>query len=227
MSLVTHPRRASQPVGLSLFGAAVGLAVLLAASPAGAQCLTSSDCLWPSGCAFANPVGVAPVSFGSVAIRNLQLVNAPPCTPTPPSGNYDIDSFFDVFVELSLDGGSTWALRTAPASGRSEMSPTTPPGSNPRLFDTEMLQMTLTGGTLPGGMMLRESATLPSRGLASNTQSGGSYQVDSFFDVFTDLSLDGGLTWTPGSNSSRVVLGPTNPTPARRSTWGSVKSIYR
>jgi hypothetical protein len=43
---------------------------------------------------------------------------------------------------------------------------------------------------------------------------GGMYHIDSFFDVFTELSLDGGASWIPSnmgsdgqSHPTRVYLG--------------------
>ncbi len=83
-------------------------------------------------------------------------------------------------------------------------------------FDTEMLSMTLTGG----GVMIRESPTLPSLGKTSISDiGGGMYHIDSFFDIFTELSLDGGQSWIPNSagnpfglaGSTRVVLGIPEP----------------
>jgi hypothetical protein len=78
-------------------------------------------------------------------------------------------------------------------------------------FDVEMLSMSLTGGPA----MIRESPTLPSLGKTSVTPiGGGMYHIDSFFDVFTELSLDGGTTWMPSnvgrdgqSHPTRVYLG--------------------
>jgi hypothetical protein len=44
--------------------------------------------------------------------------------------------------------------------------------------------------------MLRESPTLQSTGITTLTSlGGGQYEIGSFFDVFTELSLDGGATW--------------------------------
>ena len=34
------------------------------------------------------------------------------------------------------------------------------------------------------------------------------YQIDSFFDIFTELSVDGGATWIPADTSSHVDLVP-------------------
>jgi hypothetical protein len=69
-----------------------------------------------------------------------------------------------------------------------------------------MLSMSLTGG----GVMIRESPTRASTGKTSITDiGGGMYHIDSFFDVFTELSIDGGATWIPksGLRGTPVYLG--------------------
>jgi hypothetical protein len=49
--------------------------------------------------------------------------------------------------------------------------------------------------TLPSGAMVRNSQSEPSRGeVEIDAQSDGTYRVTSFFDVFTEVSLDGGNT---------------------------------
>ncbi len=73
-------------------------------------------------------------------------------------------------------------------------------------FLTEMLQLDL---TLNNGAMIRESPTLQSTGQTSVMPiGGGMFHVDSFFDVFTELSLDGGNTWIPSDGSAHVNLVP-------------------
>ena len=77
-------------------------------------------------------------------------------------------------------------------------------------FQTEMLALNLSGGTLPPGVMIRESPTLPSLGQTSvQNIGGGLFKIDSFFDVFTELSIDGGQTWMPDTAPvpGHVVLG--------------------
>jgi hypothetical protein len=72
-------------------------------------------------------------------------------------------------------------------------------------FDVEMMSMSLSGG----GVMIRESPSRPSLGRTSiESIGGGMYHIDSFFDVFTELSLDGGATWIPkaGPRGTRVFL---------------------
>jgi hypothetical protein len=71
-------------------------------------------------------------------------------------------------------------------------------------YATEMLALDLVG--LPFGARIRESPTLPSLGghtIVDTPPSG--YQIDSFFDVFTELSLDGGATWFPSTGSIHLV----------------------
>ena len=71
-------------------------------------------------------------------------------------------------------------------------------------FVTEMLGMNLVG---TGGVMIRESPTLQSTGQTKITDIGGGlYHIDSFFDVFTELSLDGGASWIPSTGSTHVNL---------------------
>ena len=78
-------------------------------------------------------------------------------------------------------------------------------------FNTEMLQMDLQG-TVPGlgAFMIRESPTLQSTGQTTITNIGGGlFKIDSFFDVFTELSIDGGQTWMPSTTGpGHVTLVP-------------------
>jgi hypothetical protein len=88
-------------------------------------------------------------------------------------------------------------------------------------FDTEMLSMTLTGlgpGPMGPPVMIRESPTRASTGKTSVADIGppgpggppaDGFHIDSFFDVFTEISIDGGTTWMPklGSRGTRVNLG--------------------
>jgi hypothetical protein len=58
-------------------------------------------------------------------------------------------------------------------------------------------------------ILIRESPTLASTGETTITDIGsGMYRIDSFFDVFTELSIDGGQTWIPGDSPMRLELIP-------------------
>jgi hypothetical protein len=74
-------------------------------------------------------------------------------------------------------------------------------------FLAEIVEMSLSGEFGGVSLMVRESPTLPSSGITSITDLGGGlYNIDSFFDVFTELSVDGGETWMPANESTRMFL---------------------
>ena len=70
-----------------------------------------------------------------------------------------------------------------------------------RYFNTEMLQLDISGGNLPGGVMVRESPSKASLGRTSvRLLSNGQDDISSFFDVSTEVTLDGGQSWSPATN---------------------------
>jgi hypothetical protein len=76
-------------------------------------------------------------------------------------------------------------------------------------FNSEILTLNLNENSSLGPFMLRESPTLATAGQFKVTNiSGNVYHIDSFFDVFTELSLDGGNTWIPSDTSTHVNLFP-------------------
>lgn len=218
-------RRVSLRPVLLLAPALVSLLALSVPGRAWAQCTEHGACLLPqAGCGYFLQ---GPVGYGttSVMIRNVNLSNFTQCMPPQPPA-FAIDSFFDVFVELEItgDGGAHWQPAQTTGHGH-EHAVGRPDGMT---FDTEMLQLDLSGGSLPPGVQIRESTSQPSHGQTMITDlGGGNFRIDSFFDVFTDLSLDSGGTWTPSNGSSRTTVTPESVTPVRRATWGSLKTIYR
>jgi hypothetical protein len=212
-------------------------------------------------------------------------------------GGYKIDSFFDIFTELSTDGGATWQVSTNPparmaprlpprkrffprpnlpptnsqyispkqwhalyANGiivsnvshkrfLANMAPPAPRTTNThnfgsivtfllkmpggqfqpmtanadcqvsvgssgfqgkeQVFQTEMLSLNLSGGSLPPGVMIRESPSRRSTGesrYGSDSNVSGSYRVSSFFDIFTEISTDGGQNWTTADSPGYMEL---------------------
>src|SRR5207247_1134427 len=71
---------------------------------------------------------------------------------------------------------------------------------------TEMLRLDISGGTLPVGVMIRESPTRASTGKTTVRPIEGGYMIGSFFDVFPEISVDGGQTWTPAQGAQHVEL---------------------
>jgi hypothetical protein len=148
----------------------------------------------------------------NVQVSGMELKGPPldaAVIPLPPLGaSGQIDSFFDMFTELKIgkdpiekidiNGAFTFRISNGGSGGGST-------------YDTEMLSMNLSGvyqgsgGPIP--FLIRESPTLQSPGQHSVAPVGdGTFLINSFFDVFTELSLDGGATFSPASSSFRLNL---------------------
>jgi hypothetical protein len=82
-------------------------------------------------------------------------------------------------------------------------------------FGTRMTQLDIHGLGGNPNVWVRIDPNTPSNGQTTETVLGGGlFQISSFFDVFTDLSLDGGVTWSPSpTNASRVTLVESTPEP--------------
>ena len=165
-----------------------------------------TDLLPPNG-EYVSDSGATILYLNGMIGRNIAHHNFsqqfPPPLPGGPPAVYGFNGFVD--MDVSMDGGQTFQpFHNIPG-------PTTvmvnPPGvtGDTRIFDTEMLQLDLSGP----GFMIRES---PAKASLGHTRivggGGGGYHIDSFFDVFTEMSLDGGQTWIPSSDSIRVHLQP-------------------
>jgi len=75
-------------------------------------------------------------------------------------------------------------------------------------FNTQMTQLDLTFPALPGAE-IRVSPTIPTTGQTTISANGdGTFHINSFFDVFTELSLDNGQTWMPSTGGAQVNLSP-------------------
>lgn len=156
--------------------------------------------------------------FGLNYTRNLRIVgfrNAqrPPLTP---GSVQDVDEDCDVAFELSVDGGATYTPVTAPASCLLRNV------RRPSMYDMEMLSLMVSGGSLPAGVMIRESPTQASTGQLRESPSltkPNQICMSSFFDIFTEISLDGGATWTPAQSPTHLELHRAVPEVFSSSDW--------
>jgi hypothetical protein len=145
-------------------------------------------------------------SLGNIYTRDISLGNLQnPIEPPPYLGtNYYNPPATLAAMELSLDG-LNWFPAEASGPALMTISNSTAVGSTTSTFDTEMLSLELTGGSPAiGSFMLRESPTKQSLGRHTIRQDPRGYRVSSFFDVFLELSTDGGGTWIPANRSIRL-----------------------
>ncbi|GAF96445.1 unnamed protein product, partial [marine sediment metagenome] len=79
-------------------------------------------------------------------------------------------------------------------------------------YQAEVLSLNADAAGVPG-VLLRESPTLSSLGEVTITDlGGGTWAIDSFFDIFTELSPDGGANWfadaAAGTTGHHLTLVP-------------------
>lgn len=187
------------------------------AAPARAQVVTNSPNLPPASGAYVTPAAAHQLyNLGALTIEvfNIRHFGFSLSSPPPPlvggSTVHDFDSFLS--GDMSVNGGpASPFLGTAltQVAVQKVAGPDGPTG----VFQTEMLSLNLVG--LPGGVMIRESPTLASNGQTQISDvGGGMFQIQSFFDVFTELSIDGGATWIPSTGSAHVDLVTAAPEPS-------------
>lgn len=131
----------------------------------------------------------------------------------PPDPSFAVVSFFDVTYRLEFDDGvnppDLWVGAT---TAELRITGLQWDGVNPtREFETEILSMELVSPVDPD-VMLRESDGLPSVGMLSVTDIGGGiYHIDSFFDVFFDLTMHGPTGPWEGPDVSQHLVGTPEP----------------
>jgi hypothetical protein len=162
---------------------------------------------------------------GSIAIRNLVMTRTGPSFVLPPAGSGDtVSSFFDIYLEVSTDGGGTWSdgLDNDCSSFFDIFTEVSGAGGagGAQGCTGFMANVFLPSMGLP--IMIRESPTRASTGRFATEAVAGGYMIDSFFDIFIEVSLDGGqtwnictarspdggLSWEPGEYSRHVVAVP-------------------
>ena len=114
--------------------------------------------------------------------------------------SYHSDSFFDIYFQQL--GGSCAYTGSGTALLWTDV-PVPPPGSSGTI-NVELLSLNMALSGPLGPMMFRESPTLMSTGqfaYSSGGGGGGGYHIDSFFDIFFEISLDSGNSWRPSAGS--------------------------
>jgi hypothetical protein len=167
------------------------LTMVIFTAPALAGAILTTPDLPPSdGDPLLGYVGPASaVFFGGVSVSDSFLSQFVGISRNP-VGPDEMQNF-GATLTLMMDGGGGPVLitLTGPVTtiAYGKVSNTT------GMFDTEIIEMSLTGdiGGIP--VEMRESPSLGSLGQTTiDDIGGGLYHIDSFFDVFTELSINGG-----------------------------------
>jgi hypothetical protein len=141
---------------------------------------------------------------GTLRTRNFSHSGFPnPINPPPVNGTatYSAPSTV-VTLELSIDG-QNWLPAQGIGPATVKIHNNTGTGST-SFFDTEMLQLSLQGNGPFGPFMIRESPTKQSLGRHTIRSDPRGFRISSFFDVFLELSTNGGENWIPADRSIRV-----------------------
>jgi len=174
--------------------------------------ITTSPNLPPIPSHYVSPTEWTLLYSNGIVIRDISHEQFLHNDPPPSGGGTQTNSFGStVRMRLSTDGGQTFTPHNAPAQITVSVHNTGGSGST-QTFDTEMLQLDITGGTLPPGVRIRESPTTASLGKTTEeSQTDGSHHIDSFFDIFTEVSIDAGISWTPADGPAFMEVEPMPP----------------
>ncbi len=154
--------------------------------------------------------GAIDIEMVSLSLRSSQPMVVSP--PNPSSGQFVVDSFFDITYDIIATNGNTPSTHVVDSffdiAYSMEVTPRQPEilptGEESRSFDTEMIAMNLSGShpiDLTGdpdfdlAIQLVEGFDPGLDGhvtILKLAGGGNTFQVDSFFDVFVELSIDGG-----------------------------------
>ena len=120
-------------------------------------------------------------------------------------GSDELETFDSLFTAVEIGQGLGDVSLTGPVQVITHNRALSTTGT----FATEIVSMSLSGNTPMGLIMIREAPNLASTGSTDITDLGGGlYHIDSFFDVFTELSVDGGGTWIACDYATRMSLEP-------------------
>jgi hypothetical protein len=188
--------------------------LLVSTPPAGAQVIRQEQCLPPRNSAYVGrfhqqyPNGVDLSNPRHYFFDHCFLPSGP-----PPVGNgaEQVEDVFDSTVQTTLTprrGGPAFCAH-APAHVTVRVRFRRKQG-NTWIYDTNMTQLDIKGGNLPPGAQIRASPTKPSLGETRiTTLRNGSFKIESFFDINTELSMNNGRTWLPANAPGHVSLTET------------------
>jgi len=175
--------------------------------------LTANPALPPTDGVYRSPSHVRGEYVGPDLQIVLQDVRLRPLADPPPvvttAGTDEIQTFQMMAKGTAIItmGGAVGELEPVELTGPVQTRVLGKADQTTGQFQAEIVSMILSGyiqGVVP--IMIRESPTLASSGQIGIEDADPGFFIESFFDVFTELSVDGGNTWIASTGSVRVEL---------------------
>ena len=171
------------------------------------QVFSTDNNLPPLAGAYVSPAQWHVAYAQGIIIRGVQHDRFTQNLPVPPAATTQTHAFGSALsFEISTDNGLNYNPATGPANVSVVVTHTTDDPDGTSHYDTEMTALNLTATVGASTFLVRESPTLPSKGKTTMKAVPGGFMVSSFFDIFTELSTDGGQTWLPAQQAAHVEL---------------------
>jgi hypothetical protein len=120
-------------------------------------------------------------------------------------GDWEFDSTFDISYQATVSFG-LGPVHQVTGHGTAHAIGAAPGGT--QIFDSEIVSLDLFHLSSSTQFKFRESPTLESSGITTRQDTCPAclrpfteWRISSFFDVFAEVSFDGGATWTPGDTA--------------------------
>lgn len=186
-------------------------AVLFAACALQAGVVESSSNEPPAGSMYLGPGWLYNDGAFTILFENVSLSGFSANVPLPQNvGDSAISTFTATITGDSIVNGGTPHPASASADITFEMMKISGPNGNTLgTYDTQMTQLD-TGLVFSGIIFgkLRVDPVMFSTGQISVSDAGsGHFQIDSFFNIFTDITFDNEV-WRPSTSSSHETLQP-------------------
>jgi|GEM_PF-4301428 len=166
-----------------------------------------TNLLLPPGGMYISPLGWRGSYADGSVISNLIVSSFSSSVPPPPPGLPLIHSF-GATVRLELAPAPSLVLEPHEAQAHVTVRITAAfdPDTEVQTYQMELLQFDIQDGTLPPGVQFRLSPESESRGEARVRAVPGGFEISSFFDVWTEITTDGGGSWAPALQPARLNL---------------------
>jgi hypothetical protein len=205
-----YPTKVKSPSGIIIIAVLIAAYLIFASTTPvqGAQWFYQTNLLPPENGMYncTSPSAYFALYPSGIVIRNFSSRQFTQSIPPPPPGSPVTFSFGSkIEMEISYDGGLTFQPIKANAANTMRIQYQSSSGGED-IYLTEMMQLDISGGDLPAGVLIRESPMLASTGETHIKPVAGGYMISSFFDIFTEISTDFGSSWLPSVSSGYVEL---------------------